>query len=103
MFPLAANDLNTPDTSNALRLDPVSSRETVERHHVSTGRKNSALHRRRQSIRHRQIARLRYRLQEAFARVPVARLSGARFLLHRGDRGSGIFLDPAADRLARLT
>ena len=26
----------------------------------------------------------------------------ARILLHRGDRGSGIFVDPAADRLARL-
>ena len=32
----------------------------------------------------------------------IARLSGARVLLHRGDRGSGIFVDPAADRLARL-
>ena len=29
-------------------------------------------------------------------------LSGARVLLHRRDRGSGIFVDPAADRLARL-
>ena len=27
---------------------------------------------------------------------------GARFLLHRDHRGSGIFVDPAADRLARL-
>ena len=26
----------------------------------------------------------------------------ARVLLHRRDRGSGIFVDPAADRLARL-
>src|ERR1700685_245374 len=43
-FPLATNDLYAPDTSNPLRLDPVSSRETVERHHVSTGRKNRALY-----------------------------------------------------------
>ena len=32
----------------------------------------------------------------------ATRQPAARFLLHRGDRGSGIFLDPAVDRLARL-
>ena len=36
------------------------------------------------------------------ARIPVARLPAARLLLHRAGRGSGIFLDPPADRLARL-
>ena len=32
----------------------------------------------------------------------TARLSDAGVLLHRGDRGSGVFLDPTFDRLARL-
>ena len=47
-------------------------------------------------------ARLRHRLQAAAARIPDARLSAARLLLHGAGRGSGIFLDPPADRLARL-
>ena len=33
---------------------------------------------------------------------PEARLSAARLLLHGAGRGSGILVDPAADRLARL-
>ena len=34
--------------------------------------------------------------------LPEARLSAARLLLHGAGRGPGIFLDPAADRLAGL-
>ena len=66
------------------------------------GRKNRAFHRRRQSLRHRQILGLRHRLQAAAARIPVARQLVAGVLLHRRDRGSGVFVDSPADRLARL-
>src|SRR5262249_24347153 len=50
----------------------------------------------------REIARLRYRLQAAFARVSVARRFAKGVLLHRRHRESRIFLDSATDRLARL-
>src|SRR3981081_4554113 len=73
-----------------------------ESNHGTQNGKNRTVHRRRQSLCHREIARFRYRLQAAPARVSFARLSLARVLLHRCDRGSGIFVDPALDRLAPL-
>ena len=65
-------------------------------------RKDRPVHRRRQSLRHGQGARLRHRLQAAAEGIPEPRLPAPRLLLHGADRGSGIFLDPPADRLARL-
>ena len=40
--------------------------------------------------------------RKLLSQLPEARLSAARLLLHRAGRGSGILVDPAADRLARL-
>ena len=66
-------------------------------------RARRAVHRRRQPLLRGARAGLRHRLQ------PPARHSsraegpaGPRLLLHGADRGSGIFADPAADRLAGL-
>ena len=44
----------------------------------------------------------RYRLPPPALRFPPERLPGPRHLLHRARRRAGIFLAPAADRLARL-
>ena len=49
-----------------------------------------------------QVARLRYRLQAAAAGVPGQGPADPRLLLHRAGGRSGIFVDPAAGRLARL-
>src|SRR5262245_14039855 len=48
------------------------------------------------------IARFRDRLQASPERVSLTRLSLARLLLHRRDRGPRIFVDQTFDRLARL-
>ena len=63
---------------------------------------NRALHRWRQPLRNRQDARFRHRLQAPAQGIPGPRNAAARVLLHRDHRGSGVFLDPPADRLARL-
>src|SRR5258708_2225461 len=68
----------------------------------ATPRKNGVVHRRRKSLRDRKVAGVRYRLQTPAARVSVPRLSAAGVLLHRSGGRSGVFLDPALDRLARL-
>src|SRR6516164_8565985 len=73
-----------------------------ERNYGTQNGKNGPVHRRRQSLRHRQVARFRYRLQASAERVSIARLSLARLLLHRRDRGPGIFVNQTFDRLARL-
>src|SRR3954452_8826832 len=46
--------------------------------------------------------RVRHRLQAPAPGIPGAGRNAAGLLLHRRRRGSGVFLDPSAGRLARL-
>ena len=63
---------------------------------------NRPFHRRRQSLRHCQVACIRHRLQAVACALPLQGSARARALLHGAHRGPGVFLDQAADRLARL-
>ena len=61
-----------------------------------------AVHRRCQHSCRRKGARLRYRLQAPADGISEPRHVGARILLHRDRRGSGVLRAAAVDRLARL-
>ncbi|MGY4298511.1 hypothetical protein ACVWXN_006606 [Bradyrhizobium sp. i1.4.4] len=63
--------------------------------------KNCALHRWRQSLSDGENSWLRHRLQAPAEGIAEPRDAAESVLLHSDHRGSGMFLDPFADRLAR--